>query len=80
MYDATFGAEDTQLKPARYCIKYAFERLDNGRIIALVRPENLGSCRVAEKNGMKCERVIYWRGYDHCVYVKQRSIASAAYE
>ena len=66
---------------ARCCIEYAFQRLDIERVIALVRPENLGSCRVAEKNGMKCERVTYWRGYDHCVYVKKRkNIAGAAYE
>jgi [ribosomal protein S5]-alanine N-acetyltransferase len=54
---------------ARYCIQYAFSSLGTKRMIALIRPENLGSCRVAEKNGMSCERVIFWRGYDHRVYV-----------
>jgi len=57
---------------ARHCIEYAFLKLGVARIIALIRPENLGSCRVAEKNGMTCERVIFWRGYDHRVYVKER--------
>ncbi len=57
---------------ARRCIEYAFSTLGAGRIIALVRPENLSSCRVAEKNGMRCARVIFWHGYDHCVYVKNR--------
>ena len=55
---------------ARHCIEYAFSSLGAERIIALVRPENLSSCRVAEKNGMRCERVIFWRGYDHCIYSK----------
>lgn len=57
---------------ARHCIRYAFLKLGAERVIALVRPENASSCRVAEKNGMTCERVIFWRGYDHRVYVKER--------
>jgi [ribosomal protein S5]-alanine N-acetyltransferase len=57
---------------AQHCIEYAFSKLGIARIIALIRPENRSSCRVAEKNGMTCERVISWRGYDHSVYVKQR--------
>ena len=55
---------------AQHCIEYAFSSLGAERIIALVRPENLGSCRVAEKNGMVSEKVTFWRGYDHCVYVR----------
>jgi len=58
---------------AGQCMEYAFAKLSAERIIALVRPENLSSCRVAEKNGMNCERVIFWRGYDHCVYARSRS-------
>lgn len=53
---------------ARHCIEYAFSKLGAERIIALVRPENRSSCRVAEKIGMICERLIFWRGYDHCIY------------
>jgi ribosomal-protein-alanine N-acetyltransferase len=60
---------------ARHCIDYAFTKLGATRIIALVRPENLSSCRVAEKNGMTCERVILWYGYNHCVYVKNKAEA-----
>jgi [ribosomal protein S5]-alanine N-acetyltransferase len=56
---------------ARHCIEYAFSKLGAKRIIALVRPENLGSCRVAEKNEMTCEATIFWRGYDHRVYAKR---------
>jgi RimJ/RimL family protein N-acetyltransferase len=55
---------------AQSCVDYAFSDLGAERIIALVRPENKSSCRVAEKIGMRCEQVIFWRGYDHCVYAK----------
>lgn len=65
---------------ARGCIDCAFATFGAARVIALVRPENLGSCRVAEKNGMTRERVIFWRGYDHCVYVKNRDGRSPSYE
>lgn len=60
---------------ARHCIEYAFLKLGAQRVIALVRPENVSSCRVAEKNGMTRERMIFWRGYDHCVYAKNRAEA-----
>jgi len=52
---------------AQHCIEYAFSKLGIVRVIALVRPENRSSCRVAEKSGMTCERVIFWRGYDDSV-------------
>jgi RimJ/RimL family protein N-acetyltransferase len=58
---------------AQSCMEYAFFSLGAERVIALVRPENKGSCRVAEKIGMRCERVIFWRGYEHYVYAKRRS-------
>lgn len=58
---------------AQRCMEYAFSSLAAERVIALVRPENLSSCRVAEKIGMKCERVIFWRGYDHRIYAKQKN-------
>src|ERR1051325_1443108 len=57
---------------AQRCIEYAFSSLGAERLIALIRPENVNSCRVAEKNGMSCERTIFWRGYDHCVYAIHR--------
>ncbi|HEY2390715.1 MAG TPA: GNAT family N-acetyltransferase [Candidatus Angelobacter sp.] len=58
---------------AGYCIEYAFQKLGAERIIALVRPENRSSCRVAEKIGMACEKTIFWRSYDHCIYAKLKS-------
>jgi [ribosomal protein S5]-alanine N-acetyltransferase len=58
---------------ARASIEYAFGKLGADRVIAMIRPENLRSVRVAEKNGMICEKVIFWRGYDHGIYVKVRA-------
>ena len=50
------------------CVEYAFAQLGASRVISMIRPENVSSRRVAEKNGLKCDRIIFWRGYDHCVY------------
>ena len=57
---------------ARACMDYAFTRLGRQRVISIIRPENHNSIRVAEKNGMEREKVVFWRGYDHCIYVKQK--------
>ena len=67
LWDRGYATEAT-----RFCIEYAFTSLGAERTIALVRPENKSSCRVAEKNGMNCEKIIFWRGYDHCIYAKNR--------
>jgi RimJ/RimL family protein N-acetyltransferase len=51
----------------------AFTRLGVDHAISLIRPENLPSRRVAEKNGMTLDRVVLWHGYDHCVYRLNRA-------
>ena len=58
---------------ARACIDHAFVQLGADRVISMIRPENQRSRRVAEKNGMNCERTVFWRGYDHCVYARKRN-------
>ena len=57
---------------ARACMDYAFSRRGVERVISMVRPENVQSRRVAEKNGLICEKIVFWRGYDHCIYAKNR--------
>ena len=57
---------------ARGCMEYAFTSLGFDRVISLIRPENVQSIRVAEKNGLTCEKIIFWRGYDHCIYARDR--------
>ena len=53
---------------ARAACEYAFASLGVEAVISMIRPENLPSRRVAEKNGLNVDRVVFWRGYDHCVY------------
>jgi RimJ/RimL family protein N-acetyltransferase len=57
---------------AHACMEYAFDQLGAKRVISMIRPENRQSRRVAEKNGMNCEKTIFWREYDHCIYVSRR--------
>lgn len=57
----------------RAAMKYAFGRFEVPRVISMIRPENVQSRRVAEKNGLTLDRVLFWRGYDHCVYQKLRN-------
>jgi [ribosomal protein S5]-alanine N-acetyltransferase len=57
---------------ARAVIDDAFRRFDVERVVSMIRPENAASRRVAEKNGLMVERVVFWRGYDHCVYQRRR--------
>ncbi len=52
---------------AAACTEYAFARLGVARVISMIRPENVPSRRVAEKNGFRCERQLMWHGYEHCV-------------
>lgn len=52
------------------CMEYAFQNLHTNRVISMIRPPNVRSRRVAEKNGMVCEKTIVWRDYEHCVYAK----------
>ena len=59
---------------ARACMQYAFNKLGLDRVISLIRPENVPSIRVAEKNGLICEKIIFWRGYDHCIYAKTKDV------
>ena len=53
---------------ARAIREHAFSTLGCDHVISMIRPENLASRRVAEKNGLTVDRTVFWRGYDHCVY------------
>ena len=57
---------------ARASVDYALRELNPPRVISLIRPENLASRRVAEKNGLTLDKVVFWRGYDHCIYEVRR--------
>ena len=50
------------------CREWGFATLPVNRLISLIRPENLPSCRVAERNGMTMWKEVAWRGLRHRVY------------
>jgi ribosomal-protein-alanine N-acetyltransferase len=57
---------------ARAVRDHAFADLKLPRVISLIHPENIPSRRVAEKNGMKVEREITFRGFPTLVYAISR--------
>jgi ribosomal-protein-alanine N-acetyltransferase len=69
------------------CRDWAFAHLKTERLISppnlappaarvhLIRPENLTSRRVAERNGMTVWKEISWRGFTHYVYSVEKPSA-----
>ena len=68
-----FWGRGLATEAARACRDYGFANLPVDRLISLIRPENLPSRRVAEKNGMRIIREISWRGLQHYVYGIERA-------
>lgn len=58
---------------ARACRDYGFATLAVDRLISLIRPENLTSRRVAEKNGMRIWKEVMKVDLLHYVYAIKRS-------
>jgi [ribosomal protein S5]-alanine N-acetyltransferase len=57
---------------ARACMGLAFQTFGAGKVISLIRPENVPSRRVAERNGMELERQVMHYGLLHLVYAMER--------
>jgi RimJ/RimL family protein N-acetyltransferase len=57
---------------ARAVRDHAFTDLKLARVISLIHPDNVPSRRVAEKNGMKVEKEITFRGFPTLVYALTR--------
>ncbi len=57
---------------ARACMDHGFRRCGADRIVSLIRPENVPSRRVAERNGMQVEREVVHQGLAHLLYVITR--------
>jgi len=53
---------------ARACIDYAFGNAGVDHVISLIRPENVPSRRVAERNGLRIVRQIVWKEIVHDVW------------
>jgi len=60
------------------CREWAFAHLKAERVISLIRPENLLSRRVAERNGMTIWKEISWRGLCHYVYSIEKACRDRA--
>jgi len=58
---------------AKACMKLAFDQFGAGKVISLIRPENLPSRRVAERNGMMTDGETIYVGLPHLVYAMKRS-------
>jgi [ribosomal protein S5]-alanine N-acetyltransferase len=58
---------------ARACRDWAFLSRNVGYLISLIRPENLASRRVAERNGMRLWKSVVWRELEYCVYRVERA-------
>jgi [ribosomal protein S5]-alanine N-acetyltransferase len=63
---------------ARACRVYGFANLEVDRLISLIRPENLASRRVAEKNGMTIWKEVTRANLLHYVYAIRRNQAELA--
>jgi RimJ/RimL family protein N-acetyltransferase len=50
------------------CRNWGFAHLPVDRMISLIRPANVPSRRVAERNGMTIWKEVEWRGFPHIVY------------
>ena len=50
---------------------YAREKLGFKRLISLIRPENIPSRRVADRNGFVPEKEVNYKGSRHIVYVNE---------
>jgi ribosomal-protein-alanine N-acetyltransferase len=57
---------------ARALRELGFAEVKLPRVISLIHPENIPSRRVAEKNGMKVEKEIMFRGFPTLVYAITR--------
>jgi [ribosomal protein S5]-alanine N-acetyltransferase len=55
------------------CRDYAFTMENRERIIALIRPENTPSRGVAAKLGMNLEKSVQYSGFEHLVFVSNRT-------
>jgi [ribosomal protein S5]-alanine N-acetyltransferase len=73
-----FWGQGLASEAAIACRDWAFAKLETDRLISLIRPENVASRRVAERNGMKVWKEVIWRGLPHCVYSIQRPCGDGA--
>lgn len=57
---------------ARAAVEYAFRQLGAPKAVSLILPENQPSRRVAERNGMKVEKLVTFHDLPHLMYAITR--------
>lgn len=57
---------------ASACIQYAFRKLKEPRVIALIRPENEASKNVAQKLLMMPEGITEYAGFKHLIFAVEK--------
>ncbi len=72
-----FWGQGLATEAAIACRDWAFAQLKTERVISLIRPENLPSRRVAERNGMTLWKEVNWRGLAHYVYSVEKTTVSS---
>jgi ribosomal-protein-alanine N-acetyltransferase len=68
MFDRALWNRGLATEAGRSCRDLAFGTMGRTRLISLVRPENVASCRVAEKLGMTVEKETMHAQLRHFVY------------
>jgi ribosomal-protein-alanine N-acetyltransferase len=71
-----FWGQGLATEAAIACRDWAFAHLKTERLISLIRPENVPSRRVAERNGMTVWKEVNWRGLAHYVYSIEKAQVS----
>jgi RimJ/RimL family protein N-acetyltransferase len=72
LFNKNYWGRGLATEAARGCMEYAFGQLGRRRIISMIRPENLPSRRVAERNGLTIEKEAFWKDYRHYIYAIER--------
>ena len=68
-----FWGQGFATEAAIACREWALAHLKAERLISLIRPENMPSRRVAERNGMTIWKEIVWRGLPTLVYSTEKA-------
>jgi [ribosomal protein S5]-alanine N-acetyltransferase len=67
-----FWGQGLAAEAAHASLTYGFGRLGLSRVIALVRPVNVRSRRLAERMGMRIEREVEYKAIHHYLFVADR--------
>ena len=76
--DRPFWRRGFAAEAASACLDYAFAVFDRQRVVALIRPENVSSQKVARKLGMQPEpNQIQHSGFEHMVFSITRDVGKS---